>query len=176
MEGRIVTKIYGCDPGSAGCIVELDFDTKACRYLKLPWIEYKQEKILDVNKIAKAFPDLSKYPVWLEDVNSDPKWTHVTNFSFGRNHGQAMLFLYSFGHLNFVPPKSWQNNIYKRDKIKYKSAKDQTLAAFTALYPNFTYVANRHEGFIDAYFIALYGMWRTGETTKPPSFSFSSAL
>src|SRR5690554_174431 len=166
----MIEKTYiGIDPGAKGGIVALR-GNEIIMSIATP------EKGGDMDVEAILF-EVTRYPdaiIIIEDVHSIFGSSAKANFSFGRNVGQLNAILQLSGlRYHYVPPKTWQKEIwtnvdklYKPKKPNQKNAsvdtKKTSLNTALRLFPGHDFRKSErskipHDGIVDASLIAEYG-------------------
>lgn len=158
-------KLIGIDPGSKGCIAEIDIKNKLVRWMDLP---YREDKTLFIYAIKACFNFGEAYYTYLEKVMGQKVWGVNNNFAFGSYYGQvlAMLEMYPY---ELVTPQAWQRKIHGLKKGKM--GKEMSAAKFRRMNPDFGTIKKCHEGLIDAFLIAYYG-GLINNIVMPTNFSF----
>lgn len=144
--------LIGIDPGSKGCIVELDVNEKLVRWMKLPW---REDMLLDEYKIRENFDFGTANYIYIEKVTPN-KLFGCGNFTFGMNYMAVLSMVGQEYPYQLVSPKAWQRK-FNGANGDQKSAKLRTASTFRKLNPSFgPIVKSDHEGLMDAFFIGYY--------------------
>lgn len=151
--GEKMTKLIAFDPGSKGCVVELDLIERICRYMTIP---YREDGIINGFKIRYNFNLGEALYIAVEQVTSNPIFGHKNNFAFG-GYFKAVLQMLELYPYELITPQKWQSFAHdKKSKSEIKDAKERTAAAFRRLNPNFDENEHKADGLKDAFFIAYY--------------------
>lgn len=161
-------KLIGIDPGSKGCILELDISAKICRYMTIP---YREDGIVDGFKVRYSFNFGTAHYIAVEQVQSNPIFGHKNNFAFGGYYKAILQLIEAYPYELFTPQK-WQSYAHnKQNKSDFKDAKERTAAAFRRFNPNFDETQHKADGLKDAFFIAYYCGVKNN-IVMPKDFSF----
>lgn len=152
-------KIIGIDPGSKGCIVSLNTETRIAKCLNIPYID----GVIDVDRIKGRFTWSDASMVILEKVHGRKEWGISNVFSFGQYYGQMRLFLYNKPHI-LLDPQTWQKIAHLGTSVSDPKAK--SFQSFQRLNPNAKKIKKSYDGLIDAYHIARYGLFYYGVQFK----------
>jgi hypothetical protein len=158
-------KLVGIDPGKTGSIVEIEVETKTVRWMDLP---YREDTVLDGFCLKSEFNLNDANYIFVEKVHSMKVWGAPNNFTFGYYYGQVRSFLEPWPY-NLVPPQTWQKKVHSC--IKTDTAKKMSAAAFRRMNPGFEKIGKKHEGLIDAFFIAYYA-GIINHVSMPLNYSF----
>lgn len=146
-------KLIGVDPGKHGAIVELDVREKLCRWMRLPW---REDDLLDEYTIKNNFDFSEANYIYIEKVTPN-KLFGCSNFTFGFNYSAVLSMVGQAFPYSLVSPKAWQRK-FNGNTDNEKAAKLRTASSFRKMNPSFeAIVRSKHEGLIDAFFIAYYG-------------------
>jgi len=155
---KLKCHILGIDPGLRGAIVGLDLKGGLVYKSLLP----VKDKEIDVVKLKSMFDEAKPFMIFMEKVHALPMVGVSTTFKFGYVYGQLQATIRLIGaKLELVPPRTWQ-------KIEIPehfegSTKERASKACKALYPKLDLRATErskkfHDGIVDAFFIASYGL------------------
>lgn len=158
-------KLIGVDPGRTGCIAEIDLEYKIVRWMTIP---FKENGIINQDIIKSCFRFSEAYYTYLEKVHGMAVWGVKNNFSFGGYYDQWRMFLDKYAY-EIVPPQTWQRKV--NGNSKGVKGKEHSKASFIRMNPGFGTIKKKHEGLIDAFFIAYYG-GLTNNIVMPKDFAF----
>jgi len=158
-------KLIGIDPGRTGAIAEIDLEFKLVRWMALP---FREDNILNADILKSCFRFSEAYYTYIEKVHGMSVWGTKNNFNFGGYFYQLLLFLQKYPH-ELVSPQAWQRKV--NGKSKGVVGKEHSKASFIRMNPGFGTIKNKHNGVIDAFFIAYYG-GLTNNIVMPKDFSF----
>jgi len=152
--------ICGADPGRKGALVALDTDSSYCNHYKLT---YDKAKELEIDPLewwlACVKPDL----ILMEKVHGRGGWGANQIFSFGCAFGELRTVLKSTGiSRRMVSPQSWQALVWA-GVVASGNPKEKTQAAIQTMYPG---VGKLHEGVMDAFAMAWYGVHKYGKSSR----------
>jgi hypothetical protein len=160
-------KLCGIDPGKSGAIVELDLREKTCRWMVLPW---REDALLDEYRIKLHFDFSEAHYIYIEKVTPN-KLFGCSNFTFGMNYMAVLSMIGQAYPYQLVSPKAWQRK-FNGNTDNEKAAKLRTASSFRKMNPSFGgLVRSKHEGLIDAFFIAYYA-GIVNNVVMPVDFNF----
>lgn len=149
--------VAGIDTGLNGAIVLLDTLEKTAHFYKL---KYRSDELIDSVNMFQCLPELKNSIVYIEKTRgrgmstTDKKaaWGSSQNFGMGANYGKLRQLFETIPY-HLVEPKSWQK--YAHEGTNADSAKLRSMQAFVRLNPD---AKIKHNGIIDAFFIARFGL------------------
>jgi hypothetical protein len=147
-------RIIGIDVGKTGAITEIDLVNRQINFMRMPW----RGDNIDSLKINYHF-DLSNARIIVEDVHADRAMSAKSAFSFGYNVGQMLQIISRYDY-EMVNPLTWQAAFTNCLRDTIDDPKERALNVFRAYNPEFNkmkYIKAKHNGMIDAYFVACYG-------------------
>jgi hypothetical protein len=134
-------------------------------------IPYREDKIIDMYRVRKAFDFASAHYVAIEEVRGMTLWGTNNNFAFGKYYGMALMMIESVPY-ELVLPQQWQKYAHNRKEVDdTKEAKARTAAAFRRFNPSFDETSHKADGLKDAFFIAHY-VGAKNHVVMPKDFVF----
>lgn len=158
-------RIIGIDCGANGAIVQLDLKEQTAHYLKIP---YRDDGLIDYRIIEESLM-LHNAFFFVEKLHGRGGWSSSVTFKLGENYGKMLQCLSAYG-FTLVEPQQWQKTAHD-GTVMAKKPKDRTKEAFVRLQPH---AGIKHDGVIDAFFIARYGLLKL-KHREPVRWNFIDA-
>lgn len=149
-----MAKVVGVDPGLNGALCFLNSGT-SIYFHEMPLIQNE----INVMRLSLDIKEFKPDMVYLELASSRPGQSCVSTFTTGRNYGMILAALYLSGFpFKIVSPSTWAKRMHQGVDGKLK-AKEKSKIAIQRLSPlGAALLAGKHDGKIDAYLIACYGL------------------
>lgn len=154
------TYTIGVDPGLTGAIVVLE-DKHVLAVWDMPTRDIKvkntQRKQIDGSKLYAITLALPKAPVWIENVHSMPRDSHVSAFKFGHTVGTITACLELAGlQLTYVAPQAWKT------RMGLGADKQAAMAHASFMFGGDKHwPLKKHHGRAEAAMIAAFGYYKT---------------
>ena len=155
-------KVLGIDLGAKGAICKMN-NSLEVEYLRpMPTLGTKYSP-KDTFNLIKELNEKGNVFAFMEKVSAFPGQSSKSMFSYGQHVGGIEMILIALNiPYEMVPPKTWQKTMFSGTEAK-QNPKVRALASASRLAPTFDFKAserskNPHDGMIDAYLIATFGI------------------
>jgi len=155
-------KVIGIDLGAKGAICKMNAQFEVEFLEKMPTNGTKYSPI-DTLKLLRTLLEEGNTFALMEKVAAFPGQSSKSMFSYGHHVGGIEMMLIALGiPYEMVPPRTWQKTMFVGTEAK-QDTKVRAYAAASRLAPSLDFKASdrckkAHDGKVDAYLIATYGV------------------
>ena len=113
-----------------------------------------------IGELRRDYPNLK---AWIERVNSRPKSSGASMFTFGKGFGYLVMAIIGYKiPFQMVTPGAWTKEMHRGIGKQFPTTKDRSLASARRIWPDQSWLASNrskkpHDGLFEAALIAEYG-------------------